>query len=114
MTTVLSTTGIVQRLDLELEITNAFVWEGSARIYLEESQNKTLKLSIHGTSMCEHDGDLDGIRSQVFGLEGKRTVIDNITYVITSAKITEEAKGNTTEEGQFNVSIKGEVIIKIP
>ena len=113
MSKVQTTPNIVNELNEAFDITNAFIWEGTARIYHEETTDKTLKVSVHGTSMCDHSGDLDGIRSQVYDLEGERTVIDDITYIITSAKITKEIKGNRGDDGEFNVSIKGEVIIKI-
>lgn len=113
MSTVQTIPDIVDKLDEAFDIHNAFIWEGSARVYHEETTDKTIRLSVHGTSMCEHDGDLAGIRSQIYDLETERRIIDNITYVITSVKITEEIKGNRSDDGEFNVSIKGEVIIKI-
>lgn len=113
MSTVQTMPDMVDKLDEAFDIHNAFIWEGSARVYHEETTDKTIRLSVHGTSLCDHDGDLDGIHNQVYHLNGKSKVIENITCMIISAKVTEEIKGNRGDDGEFNVSIKGEVIIKI-
>jgi len=113
MSTVQTTKRIETKLDEAFDLTNAFVWEGHAHISSVSSNEKEILLNIYGNSSCEHHGDLDGIRSQVHDLNGERTVIDDITYVITSAEINKEITEVINGDGEFNVAIYGTVIIKI-
>lgn len=104
----------LEKINKALDITNAFIWEGSARCYLnKDSTDALLKLDIHGTSEIEHSGDIQGIHNQVADLENQSIVLDNIKYTISRADILDINSMDSNNDGDQTIQIKGQVLIKI-
>jgi len=79
---------LVKQLDQALDITNAYIWEGTARLYYKEKSPYYHRLEVFGNSEIEHNGDIEGIRSQVRDLIGTTCTMDNVIYTIKDASIT--------------------------
>jgi len=98
---------LVKQLDQALDITNAYIWEGTARLYYKEKSPYYHRLEVFGNSEIEHNGDIEGIRSQVRDLIGTTCTMDNVIYTIKDASIT------TTKdvENPNYIHIKGEILL---
>lgn len=98
---------LVVQLDEALEITNAYIWEGTARLYYKEKTPHYHKLEVFGSSEVEHSGDIEGIRSQVRDLIGTTCTIDNAIYTIKDATMSVRIDA----EDRYSISIKGEILL---
>lgn len=98
---------LVKQLDQALNITNAYTWEGEARLYHKEKTTHYHILEVFGSSEIEHDGDIEGVKSQVYDLIGTSCTIDNAIYTIKDANIV-----TTKDDENHNyINIKGEILL---
>lgn len=96
----------------ELDINNAYTWEGSARSYFKtdiKDTDENFQVKVHGSSEIEHDGDIDGIRDQVEELFGKSVIVDGTKFTIDTASFNYLRD----DESHDSINIRGIVIIKI-
>jgi len=98
---------LVKQLDEALDISNAYTWEGTARLYYKEKTPHYHKLEVFGNSQIEHDGDIQGIRFQVQDLIVKTCTIDNAIYSIKDATMSVRIDA----EDRYSISIKGEILL---
>ena len=98
---------LVKQLNEALDITNAYIWEGTARLYYKEKSPFYHKLEVFGNSEIEHDGDIEGIKSQVRDLIATTCTIDNVIYTIKDATITT----TKDDENSNSISIQGEILL---
>ena len=98
---------LLKQLNEALDINNAYIWEGTARIYYKEKSPFYHKLEVFGSSQIEHDGDIQGIRSQVRDLIGTSCTIDNVIYSIKDATI----HISIDDEDHTHITIKGEILV---
>ena len=100
----------------EFELTDAFCWEGHAGAAVDEVQRDLFIIRVRGSSTVEHEGDEDGIRSQVKDLIGMKAGFDfdGNKY---SAKITDAFCSITSidriDDGDYTVYVDGKVKILI-
>ena len=91
------------------EVKNAFIWEGSARVY----QLSDGILQIEGTSVVEHSGDENGIHEQASELKELSFTDENDEKTYSVKKVECETK---TEEriscDEYIVRVKGMVEYK--
>jgi hypothetical protein len=92
------------------EIESAFCWEGSARAKIETETDTELILKIQGSSLVEHSGDVDGIKSQVDDLKYQAFTEDNIIYTVLQATISIESEQRYSDD-DYTVYVSGTVIL---
>ncbi len=91
----------------ELDVLDAFVWEGSAKITIKEQINDRFYLTIRGYSDVEHQGDISGIENQVEDLKFQSTIIEDTKFTILDASMSWEHDSNSND----SILVKGKVII---
>ena len=94
---------------------NAFGWEAYTPYHTIKSYTPgKLEVIIQATSSCEHDGDVDGIYSQVKDLEGKSVNIGKKTMTITKTQVLDTRRGTPEDyDGDFRFYIRGQVTFEI-
>lgn len=107
---------LIRIINAELIISDAFCWEGSAYLKIqshEHSNDKvTILLSVFGTSIVEHDGDIDGIKSQVRDLINKTAIVGNYN-VRTGNTTCKIAQCDRHDDDDYEVYVDGTVLIEI-
>jgi ABC-type Fe3+-hydroxamate transport system substrate-binding protein len=98
---------LIKQLDQALDITNAYTWEGTARLYYKEKTPHYHRLEVFGSSEIEHNGDIEGIKSQVYDLIGTSYTIDNAIYTIKDANI----ETTKDDENHNYINIKGQILL---
>ena len=107
------TKDFAQRIVDDFEMDAAFSWEGGADHKIKSCSKGMMILSFDGDSMVEHDGDVQGIRDQVYDLIGKTKYVTDeygnrfkIHIINSNVKITE---GERCEDRDYTVYVKGTV-----
>lgn len=109
---------LFETMDKELNIREAFVWEGyPARLRISCQIENRITFTLSGNSTVEHDGDIEGIISQVNHLRGKTTaiILEEKTYqaVIKNSKVTGTDKSEQNEDDDYQVNVKGIVEVEL-
>ncbi len=108
----------IKSIDDAFEIDSAYSWEGGAGLRFKalSDSKKKITFSVSGSSMCEHSGDEDGIRDQVWDLRGEEKTF-KVGEKEYKARITEATVDITAEEkredSDYEVDVKGEVTVEI-
>jgi len=113
----------IKTIDKEMGLEDTFCWEGSARLTIQSSETPLnhdaateVLLTVAGTSTVEHEGDVDGIETQVHDLKNNEAVIDyffskyHVRVFNTECKITCDKRAGDED---YEVSIRGKIFLKI-
>jgi hypothetical protein len=98
-------------------IESAFCWEGTVYTHIEnieESDDKIIMtFTVAGSSIVEHEGDVNGIYDQVNEWENVKIKLPTINHYATFSECSVAIEGQAHDDGEYTVRVTGSFKVTI-